>query len=59
MGSGENLSRSSNELSNENDESVNVCFDDARELPDSKIPPLKISSLLNMLHCKTSCRYSR
>ena len=40
MGSGENSSRSSNNLDMENHESVNVGFDDAREHPDSKIPPL-------------------
>ena len=33
--------RSTSDLIIENDESVHECFDDARELPNSKIPPTK------------------
>ena len=44
MDSGGNMSRhSSNNLNNENDENVNAYFEDAREKPVSKIPPIKNS----------------
>ena len=40
MGSGENeQNESSNKNNIENDENVPDCFDDARELPNSEIPP--------------------
>ena len=49
MASGEIENISSNQVEkNENDESVNVCFDDAREQPISIIPPSKFSN--NILH---------
>ena len=42
MASGEIENKSSNEVERiENDESVNVCFDDAREYPSSNNPTSK------------------
>ena len=47
MGVGMILSRrSTNDLITENDESVHECFDDARELPNSEIPPTKYRFIL-------------
>ena len=44
MDGGTNMSRrSTSDFIIENDESVNDCFDDARELPNSEIPPTKYS----------------
>ena len=45
MGSGENEQIDSSNINNiENDENVTDCFDDARELPNSEIPPSNHSS---------------
>ena len=51
MGSGENDQfDSSNQYDIENDESVNVHFDDARENPSSKNPKSNNSNYKSQLH---------
>ena len=54
MDGGMNMNRiSTSDLSIENDESVNVGFDDAREQPNSQIPPNnRLGQKLTLLRMK-------